>query len=62
MKISFSGVLRFDIVIVSEPLLITLEKVLESPGFSINFFCGNPVDTLTRSKSTINCHAKIKKP
>ena len=39
----------FDIVIASEPLLITLEKVLElmkqmswKTGFSIEFFCGNP--------------------
>ena len=39
----------FDVVIASEPLLITLEKVLElmkqmswKTGFSIEFFCGNP--------------------
>ena len=57
LKIIIVWNLRFDTV-VAEPLLITLEevlelmkqisweirkRVLESPGFSVNFFCGNPV-------------------
>ena len=32
MEIEFVWSLSFDIVIMSEPLLITLEEILESPG------------------------------
>ena len=47
----------FDVVIASEPLLITLEKVLElikqmswKTGFSIEFFCGNPAKSYLSNK------------
>ena len=41
IKNSFVRSLRFDIVIVSEPLLIALEEVWESPGI-YQYYLKNP--------------------